>query len=126
VTDGPPRRRPVGRLWRLAPLLLAIAGSGVVNYLYGTHPVELIIALPKSVDDGRSGLDMRITRPNGKLVLHVEENTRPPEGHTIVVQAKLPRGKFLVDAMLQGKSAHLGAELAYDGEDSVEVQLQPK
>ena len=113
-------------LWRLVPVALALAGFSIVSHFYGTHPVELLCEIPKAIDDGRSGLDLRVTRPDGKLVVQVEQPSRPPEGRTIVIATRLPRGRYKVAGWLTENHRHVSAEIVYDGEDAIEVPLRPE
>jgi hypothetical protein len=110
---------------RLAPIAVALGVVAFLQHRYGTHSVELIFSIPSVVDD-HSGLDVRITHPDGRLVLRLEENVRASTGHTVVVPARLPRGRFHVDARLQRSGTALRAEVTYDGEDELEVPLSAK
>jgi hypothetical protein len=110
----------------MAPIALALLGLAIVSHFYGTNAVALLLQIPSSVDDGRSGLEVRVTRPDGVLVVRLEEHSRPPTGHTIVAHTKLPRGHYLVEAILDGTRQHLKSSIAFDGEDTLEVLLEPK
>lgn len=112
-------------LVRILFIALALGGFELVTHFYGTHPVELLVSIPAALDDGKTGVDLRILSPQGKLIVRLEQHLRPPEGHTIVVATRLPYGKFRVEGWLSD-GRRVGAELAFDGEDSVEVPLQPR
>jgi hypothetical protein len=113
-------------LLRLIPIALALGAFTLVSHLYGTHPVELLVTIPAELDDGKTGVDLRVLNPQGKLIVRLEENMRPAAGHTLVIGTRLPRGNFHVEGWLTSTGRRVGASLPFDGEDSVEVLLQPR
>jgi hypothetical protein len=111
---------------RLIPVALAFGAVTLLDDVYGRHPVDLIVALPGErrvrVTEPLPFLNIRIQKPDGKLVLGLSANGA--EGtQTVVIHTKLPRGKFHVDGWITGDPKKLSAELDYHGEDAVEVAL---
>jgi hypothetical protein len=113
-------------LLRVIPIALALGGFTLVSHFYGTHPVELLISIPADLDDGRTGVDLRILNLQGKLIVRLEQNMRPPAGHTLVVATRLPRGTFHIEGWLTSGGRRVGGGFKFDGEDSIEVQLEPR
>lgn len=95
-----------------------------MSHLYQPQPVALLLQIPAELDDGRPGLNVRVTRPDGKLAVRIEQHVRASGSHTVVARTKLPRGQYRIDAVLDGTRKELCKSVQFDGEDSLEVLLE--
>jgi hypothetical protein len=117
------RRRP-GLTARLVAVAAALAVAMLLRDRYGLHAVDLFVALPDA--DRGTGLELRVSRPDGQFVASVEQDTRGASGHSLLVHAHLPRGPLHVDAwVLPGRRAFVG-DVRYDGEEALDVALRPR
>jgi hypothetical protein len=126
---GKPVRKRTSLARRLVPIAVALVGTAVLGHLYGTQPVELLVRLPPG-NEAITGLDLRVSREKGGAeVLRARRNKASREGRSVVVDTKLPRGKYLVEAWPTGGPASalvFEGTLAFDGEDALEVELHPR
>jgi hypothetical protein len=117
-----PRRLGVGV--RLATVAAAIAVAFLVHDRYGMHAVDLYLALPDA-SPGRTGVEVRVTRPDGRFVVAFE-TSEPSAGKSAIVHAHLPHGDFHLDVVLLPSLRAYAGDVHFAGEESLDVELHPR
>lgn len=109
-------------------LILAIAFGAASLFMRTVAPSEVALALvlPPGAAEVQ-GVDVRVTRPDGKQVLRARQ-PKGGDGRIVIVPTRLPRGMLRFEAWTYGpgEAQALVGEAEFGGGDALEVELRPR